>query len=158
MNDVVAWLRMRSRGRIVIAACVVLAVGIGLAAPSIARSSSSDKFLSYVNDYVAGWGRSSDPGRPQRDLDWVKAHPQAVLAEGRRACDWLSAQDDAPAVDPTGRSEVTAMWTRYRQESHSARNTPLATYSRFVLVTGAWNYLCSADYRDKTSPQSSHDD
>jgi hypothetical protein len=112
-------------------------------------------YYHYVVTYIDGWSISTDPQGPARDRAWAKTHRAAVMADGDRACRWLAEQPSAGRVDPTGRTGVEAMATRYIRQ---APRLPVEEHRRSTLPVGAWAYLCLSVRDDKTAPRSLHDD
>ena len=123
-----------------------------LAAPVVARQlvhrPSAGDYWTYVNTYVGG---SRNRERLQGDQAWVAGHRAEVMAQGRRACDWLKSQPDAPDIDASGRSEQSSLESRFLSETPTPG--PLASRSRSILIAGAWTYMCWWDLHDKTAPR-----
>ncbi len=153
---------MAKRWYVLVAALAGLAVVGFLAGPSLARQVLHFRdvaaFQTYVVTYVDGWGSSLDPGGPARDLAWVKAHPDIVLAEGDRACVWLADQPAAPAVDPTGESAFDTVFGRYLSTTKGTSLTKLSPQGRSTVVAGAWEYLCHNAREAATAPRSLQED
>ncbi|MBV9951339.1 MAG: hypothetical protein JO291_05280 [Acidimicrobiia bacterium] len=105
--------------------------------------------------YIDGWVTSTDPQGPARYRAWAASHRATVMADGERACRWLAEQPSAGRVDPSGRTGVDAMATRY---IHQAPPLPVEEHRRSTLPVGAWAYLCRSERDDKTAPRSLHDD
>ena len=154
---------MSGRGPIYVAALVLACVSIW-AAPALARQvfhrADEQAFVSYVETYVGGWRSSRDPGGWRRDQAWVAENPEAVLAEGKRACRWLASRQEAPSVDPTGKSSSGKVTSRYVNEVPASTELGVSPVGqgRKTIVAGAWSYLCWWEHRDKTSPTSTDPD
>ena len=135
-----------------------------LAAPALARQvfhrEDAQAFRSYVEEYVGGWRSSRDPGGWRRDKAWVAENPDAVLAEGERACRWLSSREEAPSVDPSGKSSSDTMTTRYVKEVPASTELGVSALGlgRRTIVAAAWEYLCWWEHRDKTAPTTTDSD
>jgi hypothetical protein len=153
---------VRRRGVILAAlAAVVITMG-ALVAPSIAgritHPRDTSAFQSYVTTFVGGWRSSADPEGPERDDAWAADHPDEVLAEGDRACDWLAQRPTAPEVDPSGKSDVSALANGYLRVANGERPLPLSREGRRTVIIGAWAYLCWSERGDKSSPPSLEED
>ncbi len=146
---------MRSRARL-IAAVALVAVGAAALGwgPGVAYQLRYPRdeaaYREYVAAHIDGWASSSDPGGPARDRAWAAENPDLVLAEGDKACAWLSRRLDAPDVDPTRRFEFEAVYQDYLRSVSDTR--PVAMMSQGTIVAGAWAYLCRPTRRDKTAP------
>ena len=153
----------RKRTAIAIVAAVGLVVGVAfITGPAVAERilhpRDEGAFTGYVATYFPGWASSASPGVPARDLEWVKQHPDAVLAEGDAACAWLESQPDVPGLVPSGSATVGAMIGRYQRETADSTETDIDERSRSSIVAGAWGYLCHGAREAKTSPASTYDD
>lgn len=145
---------MRRRG-VILAAVVGVALALGTqTAPSIAGRIAHPRdtaaFRDYVTTYV-GEGSSVGLPVPKRDHDWVAGHPDAVLALGDRACDWLSQRPSAPELDPSGEFQRGHLANRYVKQSDREEPLPLSLAGRSTVVAGAWTFLCWSEARDKTT-------
>lgn len=153
---------VRRRGVLLAALLAVLLVLGALAAPSIARRVAHPRdttaFQAYVKTFVGSWRSSADPDGSARDEEWAAGHSDEILAEGDRACDWLSQRPSAPEVDPSGNSDVGALASRYVTLSDRENPLPLSREGRRTVVVGAWAYLCWSERRDKTAPPSLEED
>lgn len=143
-------MRRTSTGRVVLTLLAAALVAGSVAAYRFA-SNPERPFLYHAESYATGWWSSAMPGRPQRDRQWIRDHHAAVLAEGRRACDWLSARPDVPAIDPSGDSDLSSLERRYLHLVRHAADH-LAKASRFGVITAAWNDLCPDTRDTKTVP------
>ena len=149
--------RVRRRGVPLAALLSVALTMAAIAAPSVAGSITHPREISAFQDYVRTF--SANPGAPQRDKVWATDHPEQILAEGDRACDWLSHRPYAPKVDPSGDSDVATMANRYLAlRQGEGVPLPLSREAHRVVVIGAWAYLCWSDRRDKTAPVSLAED
>jgi hypothetical protein len=138
---------------------VAVLVLVSLGATFVVRyfTDPQRRFLGNVRAYAAGWSSSAQPERQTRDHAWIVAHPSAVVADGQRACTWLAARHDPPAVDRSGRSEPDRL-AMYYVKNKDAAPLPLGRISRWGVVVEAWNYLCPDVRAAKTSPRSNVDD
>jgi hypothetical protein len=150
---------VRGRRGFVTGALVVALIFAALVGPALARRVAHHRdqaaFSDYVATYVGGWSSSADPGGPQRDLTWVRQHPDELVAEGDRACHWLAQRPAAPPVDPSRAFSVDALAEQYVSRP-PASAPPLSAAGYRTLVEGAWQYLCWSDRRARTAP-AAHD-
>jgi hypothetical protein len=137
---------------LVVAAVLVVGVLMG---PSLAarlqHPHDVDAFQTYVVTYIL------NPGAPA-DKTWAIEHPDDVLAEGNRACEWLSQRPSAPDVDPSGASSVYNLTNAYLKQARGKSEVPLTREGHRSLVAGAWGYLCWSERRDKSAPFSEDED
>jgi hypothetical protein len=137
---------------LVVAAVLVVGVLMG---PSLAarlqHPRDVDAFQTYVVTYMP------DSGSPA-DENWATEHPDDVLAEGDRACEWLSQRPSAPDVDPSGASSVPTLTNAYLKQARGEPEVPLTREGHRTLVVGAWGYLCWSERRDKSAPFSEDED
>jgi hypothetical protein len=139
---------------------VAFSVGLVALAHTDRPASQPDPaaYYHYVLTYIDGWSISTDPMGPARDRAWAQQHRGEVMAEGDRACRWLGQQPSVGRVDPTGRSDTSAMATRYVSQARRTASLPIADQRRAYVTSGAWAYLCRSVRDDKTAPRSLHDD
>lgn len=140
-----------ARGRKAYVAAAVLAVlAIGCLVAFKSLGDPNRRFTNYVHQYATGWRSSRQPGRPQRDQTWIDTHKTAVVAAGKRSCDWLAKQPDAPKVRPPLRFDISQLSKHY-VTAVEGRDVPLAHWTKWGIVGGAWKYLCPATERTKTT-------
>jgi hypothetical protein len=137
---------------LVVAAVLVVGVLMG---PSLAarlqHPRDVDAFQTYVVTYMP------DSGSPA-DENWATEHPDDVLAEGDRACEWLSQRPSAPDVDPSGASSVYNLTNAYLKQVREQPEVPLTREGHRSLVAGAWGHLCWSKRQDKSAPISEDED
>jgi hypothetical protein len=138
-----------SRKLAVASSTVVLSVGAAGLAQALAPEGEEAAFQAYVAQRVGDWPSSADPRGHLRDELWVASHSASVLAEGRRACDWLAQRPSVDGIDRSGRSEVDALITRYLAEARGGESGPLSTMGERIVVAGAWAHLCKSVRDDK---------
>lgn len=145
---------LRRRLLVPLVVALVLVVGV-LLGPSLAQRllhpRDVDAFQTNVVTYMLY------PGT-QADKTWAAEHPDDVLAEGDRACEWLSQRSPAPDVDPSGASDVQTLATAYLKQAREKPEVPLTREGHREIVLGAWVYLCWSERRDKSAPISEYDD
>jgi hypothetical protein len=127
-------------GRVVVVMLVAAVVAGGVYVYRLA-SNPERPFFYHAESGAVDWWSSAMPGRPQRDRQWIRDHHAAILAEGRRACDWLSVRPDAPATDATGDSDLSSLEHRYLHHVRHAADH-LAKATRYGVINAAWNDLC----------------
>ena len=93
------------------------------------------------------------------DRAWAKGHPELILAEGSRACQWLSERPKAPDVDPTGRLLRDRLVARYLRDTTAEPIALISQVDRWIVVSAAWRYLCwhEQDEHTATFPYGSGD-
>lgn len=132
----------------------VLVAGISVG-PSVAdrliHPRDEDGFADYVVTHML------HPGT-QQDKDWATDHPDDILAEGDRACAWLSRRESAPDIDPSGATSVYSLVHAYLDDARADSALSLTRHGHANVVYGAWAYLCPAERHDKSAPQSEDDD
>jgi hypothetical protein len=154
----------RGRGGAALVAVAVAAVAAtgAVAGPALANRlrhpHDEAAFRQYVETNVGGWSDSSDPSGPQRDRDWVRAHPAQVLVAGGRACSWLAAQPRAPRIDPSGATAPDTLMRRYLDTRPPPDGLPLSEFGRSTVLAGAWTDLCWQTRQDHTSPRARRQD
>ncbi|MGC3994834.1 MAG: hypothetical protein QM779_12090 [Propionicimonas sp.] len=137
-----------------LAAATVVATAVVAGPPVVGRMlhpRDVDAYQNYVATYMLNPGTAAD-------LAWARAHPAEVLAEGDRACEWLSRRPSAPRIDPSGDSEVFVLTKRYLRTTRETTVLPLTKEGRRRLVSGAWAYLCWSEREDRSAPISDEDD
>ena len=145
---------MRRRLLVSLGLAALLVAGV-MVGPSLADRviypRDEDGFHKYVVTYML------HPGTPQ-DKDWAIEHPDEVLAEGDRACAWLARRESAPDIDPSGATSVYTLVNAYLKHARKDSYIPLTRHGHANVVYGAWAYLCEAERRDKSAPQSEYED
>jgi hypothetical protein len=81
-----------------------------------------------------------------------------MLAEGDRACEWLSEQSNAPDTDPDRFYETHALTIRYLKSAGLDQRVDRTHLGQIELVAGAWEYLCRNTRLVKTTPFDSDGD
>ena len=114
-------------------------------------------FQAHVVKYIGTYWDSSVPEADARDEAWARAHPEEVLAAGDAACAWLADQPVAPAVDPTGESDLFTVLDWYL-DTLQPFSGPVSEIGTMTVVGSAWESLCWTDYERRTSPRSTNDD
>jgi hypothetical protein len=144
------------RRRPVIALVVAAGVLLGaLAGPSAVERLRHPRDVDAYQDYVVTY--MLHPGTPE-DENWAVEHPDQVLAEGDRACEWLSRRPSAPDLDPTGASSVHHLGNVYLDDRRREGELALTREGHRTLVVGAWAFLCWPVRRDKSAPVSELED
>jgi hypothetical protein len=141
-----SWFRSR-RVWIVAAALVVVVAASAYAVRGLTHDPHEEAFQKYIGTSIDGWSDSRIPHAQDRDREWAEAHPDAILAEGRRSCDWLAGRPDAPATGDPQQWGVTKLEGTYLH-GHAPTGLKLHEISRRFVTTGAWLYLCH-DVRDR---------
>ena len=134
------------------AAGLVLLVGVLTATSAggwFGPSRDEDGFRVYV---TGAYGRTSGSEVSSLDADyaWAIKHPEEVLAEGDRACDWLENQPDPPKS--SREHEVHALAVRYLRSARIERRIPHGRRGQQTVVLGAWALLCGRTRDAKRSP------
>ncbi len=110
-------------------------------------------FRAYVAEFMDG-------SSSQADLDWVADNPEAVLAEGDRACRWLTAQP-RPGVQPARAGadsyEVQGLYLTELQDQYlrATGEFPIVQIAdtRDLVVSSAWQHLCPSSREDHIPPR-----
>jgi hypothetical protein len=104
---------------------------------------------------VGDWFSSRHPHANKRDMAWAITHQEAVLAEGERACAWLTTQPPAPDQDPADPTDTTFEFSfvidRYVKSTPAGSVARLSEPGRLNLTYSAWTHLCPATAEDKTA-------
>lgn len=156
-------LRSRLVGVVGAATLTVAVFSAGVMAfPGDAASHPRDEqtFLTYVShtgDDMATAG-GADATSHDADYNWAAEHATRMLAEGDRACEWLSRQPDAPDVAPDRSYEAHTLITRYVDTAHLRRRVNQTYLAQTYLVAGAWAYLCRDTRSTKTAPTGADED
>jgi hypothetical protein len=115
-----------------------------------------------TGDYPRGTATDGDGqvvNEPQEtNYEWAAEHPDLMLAEGDRACDWLADESD-PALFGADESKYGsyAMTNRYLRSAAMGERVQLTEQGPRYVVAGAWTYLCPRTRDDKTTPTSEED-
>jgi hypothetical protein len=93
------------------------------------------------------WAADTGGTREQiaNDRTWITHHHRQVLAEGDRACSWISAQPNAPVDDPSRYYSVQALGDRYIRVTEATALTAVTASNRRTIAVEAWANLCHAD-------------
>ena len=135
----------------------MVVVGTTLAAASgsdVRNARDVQGFAAYVThtaDFFATT-RATSTILPDPDQRWAAEHPEAMLAEGDRACEWLNEQPNAPDVDPDLSYETHALTLRYLSGADLDERVDQTHLGQIGLVAGAWEYLCRNTRTVKTTP------
>ena len=98
------------------------------------------------------------PDPQEKNYRWAEAHPDVMLAEGDRACDWLADEPDPPLLGADeSRYGSYAMTTLYLRTAAMEQRIRITDQGPRYVVAGAWTYLCPRLRNDKTTPTSDED-
>lgn len=114
-------------------------------------------YVSHTGDDMATAG-GADATSHDADYHWAAQHPTRMLAEGDRACEWLSRQPDAPDVAPDRSYEADTLVARYLDTAHLRRRVDQTYMAQTYLVAGAWAFLCRDTRSTKTAPTRADED
>jgi hypothetical protein len=145
---------MRHRLLLTLGGAALFVMG-GVVGPSVADRMMHPRDEDGFQDYVVI--HMLHPGT-QQDEDWAADHPDEILAEGNRACVWLSLRERAPDVDPSGAASVHNLVDAYLRDTRDDSTEPLTRLGHATVVHGAWEYLCRADRDDNSAPESEDED
>ena len=109
-----------------------------------------EAFRDYVAISMTRWTNTADPGGPERDAAWVAAHPGELVAEGDRACRWLSLRDEDSVPDISTAGTLAGYYYKHAMTEHPL---PLSKIAWRYVTAGAWNYLCWSTGEAKTAPR-----
>ena len=133
---------------------LALVVGSLVAVRALWHRSDVPAFQAYVQTYIGG----NLPDGPD-DAAWARAHPDQVLAEANRSCDWLARQPLAPMrIDPTGYYARDGLQDRYLAATADDRLAEVSLGGRSLIVAGAWTYLCAQTVVGRVAPRHAHVD
>lgn len=149
----------RIGGSTLLAGCAAGIVGAGVLVVSCSPAAVSDEsaFVKYAHTYMGGYYTSTAPQQGEQDRRWTFAHDDLVLAEGKRACAWLTNQPPAPDRAVGDRFVPSTVVGRYLTTA-PAHVAPLSESGRAVVVTAAWRYLCRTVRASHTAPRRHQND
>jgi hypothetical protein len=137
---------MRWKTAAIVAASSVTALVLVLAGTVIVVHVKHPRDESAYFEYLRLYGRGEQTGTTATDFTDAPIELPAIpalLAEGDRACAWLSHQSFALwRTDPSHR--VDAMYERYVASRHDATQPWEGDPQRDSVVAAAWQYLCPA--------------
>ena len=104
-------------------------------------------------------GRGQRVPNPQEsNYKWAAANPDLMLAEGDRACDWLTGEPDPPLFGADeSKYDSHFMTTRYLKTADMDQRVGITEQGPRYVVAGAWTYLCPRLRDDKTIETSDED-
>ena len=144
----------------IFAAATTAAALIAFAGDAASQPRDEQTFLAYVShtgDDMATAG-GADGSSHDVDYTWAAEHPTRMLAEGDRACEWLSQQPDVPDVAPDRSYEAHTLMARYVDTAHMRRRVEQSHLGQTYVVAGAWAYLCRDTRTTKTAPTGADED
>jgi len=138
-------------------ACVAGMSAFALEFASLAHEQRDENdYQTYVTGkYDRGTALDAD-GSPiqdprENDFSWAARHPEVMLAEGDRACDWLAEEPDPPRFGADeSRYDSHAMTTRYLKTADMDERIRHTNLGQRYVVAGAWSFLCPVIRDEKT--------
>lgn len=124
----------------------LLAIGLAAIWPD---PHARDEEAFAASTFTPGVGQAEHTDSPalwEQDIatahSWAQAHPELILAEGDRACGWLSAQPAAPRINAPEAFTLEAMEARYVAETTGLEIARVYPEARMVIAGNAWWSLC----------------
>lgn len=131
------------------AAVIVTGLALGLANVVVVVHVTHPRDEGAYLEYLRLYGRGEQTGTTDTDFTddpiTLPAIP-ALLAEGDRACGWLSHQGYALwRTDQSHRQ--AALYQRYEGSRHNSAQPWAGDPQRYSVVPAAWRYLCPATWQ-----------